>query len=84
MGGFAQAIGGLSIGTVMDRFGRKWTMVAMAVFSIAGVTVQYFSNSRGLLLAGKMLNGFAIGAGFAVATSWASEVQLTSNFKQRI
>ncbi|CAI4217756.1 unnamed protein product [Parascedosporium putredinis] len=74
MGGFAQAIGGFSIGTVMDRFGRKWTMVAMAVFSVAGVTVQYFSNSRGLLLAGKMLNGFAIGALFAVATSWASEI----------
>lgn len=76
MTGLAQALGGFGIGFVMDRLGRKWTVVGLAIFSVAGVAVQFAANSRGTLLAGKMLNGLAIGALFAVATAWASEVSL--------
>ncbi|KAH8714660.1 general substrate transporter [Ilyonectria robusta] len=74
MTGLAQALGGFGIGFVMDRVGRKWTVVGLAIFSVAGVAVQFAANSRGTLLAGKMLNGLAIGALFAVATAWASEI----------
>jgi hypothetical protein len=70
MSGLAQAMGGFSVGFVMDRFGRKWTAVANAFLSVAGVAVQYTSTSPGALLAGKMINGVAIGAMLAVGTSW--------------
>lgn len=82
MTGLAQALGGFGIGFVMDRLGRKWTVVGLAIFSVAGVAVQFAANSRGTLLAGKMLNGLAIGALFAVATAWASEVSLDLSLHQ--
>lgn len=69
-----QAIGGFSIGFVSDRIGRKWACVGAACISIVGVGVQFAATSRGMLLAGKMINGLAIGCIFASATSWASEI----------
>lgn len=76
MTGLCQAVGGFGIGFVMDRFGRKWTLVSMAVFSVVGVTVQYVAVTRPTLLVGKMLNGVSVGALFAIATTWSSEVSL--------
>lgn len=35
---------------------------------------QFAATSRGMLLAGKMVNGLAIGCLFATATAWASEI----------
>lgn len=74
MSGLAQALGGFGIGFIIDRFGRKWTAVACSVLSIIGVAVQYTASTSGSLLAGKMINGVAIGALFTIGTSWASEV----------
>jgi hypothetical protein len=39
-----------------------------------GVAVQYVSTSKGELLAGKMINGLAVGGLLAVGTTYASEV----------
>lgn len=69
-----QAIGGFSVGFVSDRIGRKWSAVGACLISFAGVGMQFAASSRGLLLAGKMVNGLAIGCLFATATSWASEI----------
>ncbi|KAF1926886.1 general substrate transporter [Didymella exigua CBS 183.55] len=69
-----QAIGGFGIGFVSDRIGRKWACVAASCISIVGVGVQFAATSRGMLLGGKMINGFAIGCIFASATAWASEI----------
>jgi MFS family permease len=69
-----QAMGGFLIGFVSDRVGRKWPCVGACCLSVVGVGVQYAAMSRGILLLGKMINGFAIGCLFATATSWASEI----------
>ncbi|KAJ4312512.1 hypothetical protein N0V94_007405 [Neodidymelliopsis sp. IMI 364377] len=69
-----QAIGGLGIGFVSDRIGRKWACVGAACISVVGVGVQFAATSRGMLLGGKIINGLAIGCIFASATSWASEI----------
>ncbi|KAH6676746.1 general substrate transporter [Halenospora varia] len=69
-----QAVGGFMIGFVSDRVGRKWPCVGACLISVAGVGVQFGATSRGMLLAGKMINGFAIGCLFATATAWASEI----------
>lgn len=74
MSNLMQAIGGILIGTISDRLGRKWSIIGSCAISAAGVAIQFTSNSRGMLLAGKMVNGFAIGAILAAATAWASEI----------
>lgn len=62
------------MGFVLNRIGRKWPAVAGGAFTVAGTAVQFTATSRGALLAGKMINGFGIGAALATATSYASEV----------
>jgi hypothetical protein len=42
---------------------------------IVGVALQYVATSKGELLAGKMVNGVAIGGLLAVGTTYASEVE---------
>jgi hypothetical protein len=43
---------------------------------IIGVALQFVAASKGLLLAGKMVNGFAIGGLLAVGTTYGSEVYI--------
>ena len=74
MSALLQAVGGLAIAPISDRLGRRWTCIACSAVSAAGVGIQYAATARGMLLAGKMVNGFAIGASLAVATTWASEI----------
>ncbi|GAB7348640.1 hypothetical protein MBLNU459_g7012t1 [Dothideomycetes sp. NU459] len=74
MSALMQAVGGICVGYVSDRLGRKWTAFAFCFLSAGGIAIQFASHSRGMLLAGKMVNGFAIGAILAVATAWASEI----------
>ncbi|KAK4619654.1 MFS transporter fmqE [Fulvia fulva] len=74
MSALLQALGGISIAPVSDCIGRRWPSIGCCVVSAGGVAIQFASASRGMLLAGKMANGFAIGAGLAVATAWASEI----------
>lgn len=74
MSNLMQAIGGLAVGTISDKIGRKWSIIGSCAISAAGVGIQFASNSRGMLLAGKMVNGLAIGAILAAATAWASEI----------
>jgi MFS family permease len=70
----AQAIGAIVIGFVTDRLGRKWPACACSALTIVGTAVQFTSHARGVLLAGKILNGFGIGATMAIATTYASEI----------
>jgi MFS family permease len=74
MTGLAQVFGSFSVGIVMDKIGRKRPVVGMADVSVAGAAIQYIAKAKGTLLAGRMLNGFAIGALLAISTSWSSEV----------
>lgn len=78
MSALMQALGGFGIGFgigfVSDKLGRKWTCVGACLISIADVGAQYAATSRGLLLGGKMINGFAIGCLLATSTTWASEI----------
>lgn len=74
MSSLGQAVGAFTIGFFTDRFGRKWPACAVSALTIAGTAVQYSSTSRGMLLGGKVINGFGIGAAMATATTYASEV----------
>ncbi|RDW69283.1 MFS general substrate transporter-53 [Coleophoma cylindrospora] len=69
-----QVIGGFLVPFASDRYGRKWPCVAACLISVAGVGMQYAATTRALLLGGKMINGFAIGAILTTATAWSSEI----------
>ncbi|KAL3427197.1 maltose permease MAL61 [Phlyctema vagabunda] len=69
-----QVVGGFLVPFASDRIGRRWPCVAACMISIAGVGLQYAATSRAMLLGGKMINGFAIGASLTTATAWASEI----------
>ncbi|PSR80306.1 general substrate transporter [Coniella lustricola] len=70
----AQAVGALAVGFVIDRFGRKWPGAAFSALTIIGTAVQYTAVTRGVLLAGKIISGFGIGAAMAIGTTYASEM----------
>lgn len=80
MSALLQCIGAYLVGFVLDRFGRKWPAVAGGAFTVVGTAVQFTATSRGALLAGKMVNGFGIGAAMATATSYASEVSPAESY----
>ena len=61
-------------GFVADRFGRKWPAVVFALICCAGTATQYVAHTRADLLGGKIIMGFGIGASYAIATTYASEV----------
>lgn len=74
MSALMQAIGSIAIGSVVDRYGRKWPASAASVLTLIGTAVQYTATSRGALLGGKMINGLGIGAVMAVGTIYLAEV----------
>jgi MFS family permease len=74
MSALCQSLAAFVIGFFMDRYGRRWPACAAGALTMVGTAVQYTTSTRGALLAGKMVNGFGVGASLAVATSYASEV----------
>ncbi|KAH8652630.1 general substrate transporter [Tricladium varicosporioides] len=74
MSALAQAVGAFAFGFVSDRFGRKWPASVAAGVTLIGTAVQYTAHARGVLMVGKIINGFGVGASLSIATSYASEV----------
>ena len=74
MSALFQAVGGIAAAPISDRFGRKLVVMGFCLISAGGVAIQFAAANRGTLLAGKMVNGFAIGGILSVATTWASEI----------
>ena len=67
--GLGQLFRLLSLGSIW-----KYITACEGAFILLGTGLQYHSTTRGLLLAGKMVNGVGIGAAMATATAYASEV----------
>jgi len=74
MSALLQCIGSFGAGPISDRIGRRYSVIGASFISASGIAVQYAADSRGMLLAGKMVNGLAIGSVLACATAWASEI----------
>jgi MFS family permease len=74
MSALLQAFGGIAVAPLSDRYGRKIAILVSCVISAVGVALYYSATTRGMILAGKMVNGFAIGGILSSATAWASEI----------
>lgn len=68
--------GGLSLGYVSDKFGRRGAVALCCVVSIAGIFIQFFTypHRNAQLLVGKLVNGYALGMYVSGASSYCSEV----------
>ncbi|KFY77499.1 hypothetical protein V501_07581 [Pseudogymnoascus sp. VKM F-4519 (FW-2642)] len=74
MTNLGQAVGSFAGGPLAHRFGRRYVIMAFSIVSIVGVSLQFTATTRGILLGGKIINGFAVGGLLAVGTTYASEV----------
>ena len=45
----------------MDRFGRRWTVLIGACVNLLGAALQSGAQSLGMILAGRILAGWAVG-----------------------
>jgi len=68
--------GGLSLGYVSDKFGRRGAVALCCCVSIVGILIQFFTypHRNAQLLVGKLVNGYALGMYVSGASSYCAEV----------
>lgn len=74
MGQICTMIGAASAGPLQDFAGRRMSMMTGAVISATGVAVVYTSHTPGVFLAGKMINGLALGICLTTGQTYISEI----------
>ncbi|KAJ5628401.1 hypothetical protein N7490_010629 [Penicillium lividum] len=67
-------IGSLFAPPLTFHFGRKWPLVAAYTISLGGSLLQVFAPNLGAFVAGRAVNGIAIGIAIATAPLYLSEV----------
>ncbi|KZO98721.1 maltose permease [Calocera viscosa TUFC12733] len=69
-------IGSISVGYMSDRYGNKISFAVCSCISVAGIFIQFFSppGHDDMFLAGKAVNGFAIGMYMSGASNYIVEV----------
>ncbi|KAF5675583.1 major facilitator superfamily transporter [Fusarium denticulatum] len=58
---------------LLERFGRKWGILAASIISVAGVLLQQLAPDWRTHLAGRGINGIAIGMMFTISPLWIGE-----------
>jgi sugar porter (SP) family MFS transporter len=66
--------GALVAGSLADRRGRRWTIVAAAVLFTAGALVEAFAPGSIVLVIGRLLVGFGVGVASVAAPLYAAEL----------
>lgn len=59
---------------LLEKFGRKWGILAASLISVAGVVLQQLAPDWRVHLAGRGVNGIAIGMMFTISPLWIGEV----------
>ena len=58
---------------LLERFGRRWGIPTASVISVAGVLLQHMTTDWRVHLAGRGVNGIAIGMMFTITPLWIGE-----------
>ncbi|KAG9311602.1 general substrate transporter [Chiua virens] len=68
--------GGLWLGWISDRLGRRGAIAIACVISIVAVFIQFFTptHANGMLVVGKLINGVALGMYVSCAGGYCAEV----------
>jgi MFS family permease len=61
------------LGDVSDIFGRRWFLIAAAIFGLAGALIGSRASSVNMLIGGQVLNGIALTIGY-LSTPLLAEV----------
>lgn len=61
MGSTGNVVGSLMLGFALEKLGRKWTVAAATSFTIVGAIMQAAANGVGLMIAGRLVAGVAVG-----------------------
>ncbi|PWY75355.1 MFS general substrate transporter [Aspergillus heteromorphus CBS 117.55] len=70
----ATMLGATAAGPLQDRFGRRAAFLVAACLSAAGIAVVYTAATPGAFLAGKIVNGLALGLALTTGQTYISEV----------
>jgi MFS family permease len=54
-------VGSIIAGPISDKFGRRDALLYSCVFWLVGTALQVACNGRGMLIAGRVLNGVTVG-----------------------
>ncbi|KAH7122043.1 general substrate transporter [Dactylonectria estremocensis] len=74
MSSLGMLIGSVICGWFADTWGRRASFILGAALSILGVGIEYMALSAGVLLAGKSINGLALGFFLTLGPLYASEI----------
>ena len=79
MASVTQAVGSILVGTISDKYGRKWPSCGASILTMVGTAVQFTAHSRGALMGGKMICGFGIGAIMTMGITYLAEVRVAQH-----
>ncbi|KFZ10467.1 hypothetical protein V502_08115 [Pseudogymnoascus sp. VKM F-4520 (FW-2644)] len=70
-------VGSLGIAYLADKVGRKWAYALGLLFSYVGITLEFVATKSPVFFAGKLVNGFAIGAFATLSFTYIGEITPT-------
>lgn len=65
--------GGLATWPLSDRFGRKWTLIGVYIFSLLGAFLQVFPTNLACFVVGRFCSDFTIGIAHTIAPLYLAE-----------
>ena len=74
MGTAGLILGGIIVGPIVNRYGRRWTIGGEYLVSIAGIFLQFFCTTPAQYFGSKLLTGVPLGAFATLAPTYASEM----------
>ena len=69
-----QAIGGMTVGVIADKYSRKWTILLAAILTIVGAVLQCAAVHVGMMIAGRLLAGIGCGQILSIVPIYIAEV----------
>ena len=67
-------LGSLGFGYVAEMTGRRWSLMIASCISTGAIFLQFFAVTPGVLIAGKLINGVALGGYLVTACAYCSEI----------
>ncbi|CAG9978431.1 unnamed protein product [Clonostachys byssicola] len=67
-------IGALGSSWVADKIGRKYTLALDVLNVLVGITLETISTTNPVFFAGKLINGFSVGAFVTVSMAYVGEI----------
>nr|XP_018263830.1 uncharacterized protein I303_03703 [Kwoniella dejecticola CBS 10117]OBR85988.1 hypothetical protein I303_03703 [Kwoniella dejecticola CBS 10117] len=76
VGSIGGMFGGVAVGWIADRIGRRASIAVASLISIIAIFIQFFCppHQNALLLVGKLINGLSLGMYISSAAAYCAEI----------